>query len=150
MTKRHKRKVSELQKEQVRAFTVAGMLAKHIATEMGLSRATVSKIQKSFGLSPHSTEPLSPEMVQRILRLFGRGQGVPYISRTLSVPAHRVEQIKRERGFRHPKGTIGCRYSISREMKRAIRRRFRTFEKRIADEYGVTEGWVQKLWRRRN
>ena len=147
--KNRNRKVSALEREQIRMFASCGMLQKHIAAQFGLSRATVSKVQKSFGLSPHSTEPLAPEIEKQILDLCRRDYGAPRIASRLGLSQHRVTAVMRAHSFRQRAGKIGCRYFVSREKKRVIRRRFRAFEKRIAREFGVSEEWIQKFWRRR-
>jgi DNA invertase Pin-like site-specific DNA recombinase len=143
------KKVTIEQREQIKMFSLAGMKQKAIAREVGLCRATVSRAQKQLGLSPHSTEPLSPEMVKKILDLCRQSYGAPTIANKLEVPRHRVEQVMRAFSFRQQAGKLGCRYFVSAEKKRVIRRMFREFENKIAGQFGVSATWVQRFWRRR-
>jgi hypothetical protein len=144
-----KHRVTDKEREHIRMFSTVGMMQKNVAAEVGLCRATVSKVQKQLGLNPHSTEPLSPAFEKKILDLFREGHGAPFIAKKLDLPQHRVADVMHKFSLRQQPGKTGCRYFVSAKKKRVIRRMFRTFEKRIARQFGVSEEWVEKFWRRR-
>ncbi len=136
-------------KGQIQALSIGGMLQKHIARELEISVHLVRKTEREFGLVRHSMAPLSEETEAKVLNLLRRGHGTPFISKMLNQPQHRIEAVRKAHGFKHAPGVSGHRYHLSVEKKRAIRRRFRVFEKRIANEFGVSETWVANCLRRR-
>lgn len=136
-------------RERIRVLSLRRMKAKDIAAEVGVSRSAVSKIQQVFGLNPHNTAPLSPEVKEKILRLFHEGgHGAYYISTKLSLSLTRVRCFMRTHGLRQRAGKVGCRYTVTAEQEREIRREFRALEKRIAREMNVSPMWVRKLVRK--
>ena len=139
--------VTEAQCGQIGMFAAAGLPYKNIAESVGVSKATVCGIVRRLGLARHSTEPLPPETVAKIVERLRRGQGTPRISKALGIQQHRVEKIRRECKLKKRAGENGCRYD--EQMKKIIRRKFRTFESRIAREFGVSPGWVRRFLRRR-
>ena len=137
------------EREQVRMFSLAGMRQKMICREVGLSKHLVRKVQREHNLLPYAAiGRLPPAISARILELLRQGHGSPFIARALGLPGHKVREVMREHSFRRPPGQTGCRYKLSAEKKRAIRRAFREFEKRIAREFGVSTRWVERFWRR--
>jgi transposase-like protein len=147
--KRHWRKTSEAQREQIKMFSIAGMTLTGICKEVGVHRQTVCAIQKSLGLTKRNPEPEPVEVEKEILKLRREGYGSPRISKKLNVPLHRVLIVLQAHTLIAPPGTAGCQYSVPVMTQRAIRREFRSFEKRIAKKYGLSLVWTQRFLRRR-
>src|SRR5712692_11012191 len=105
-------RLTEVDIEKVRAFSQAGMRSKHIAKSLGLSKCTVSHVQRDLGMSPYDTRPLPQVTVQKVLGLLRGRRGSPYIARLLEMPRHKVEQVMREHQYRR------CAYNISPQLKR--------------------------------
>jgi hypothetical protein len=142
------RKLTEEQCAQAVTFLSTGMLQKDCAEKFGISRSTMWKIARRAGIRINNTDPLSPEMEARAIELARRGFGEPRITRTLSIPRHRVRQLLRKFLLART-GSNEPRERLSGLEEAAIRTAFRDFEKKIAAEHNCELDVIQRLLRRR-
>jgi hypothetical protein len=143
-------KTTPEKRELVRVFGAAGMLQRDIATEVGLNVATVSNIQTELGLSMKNMEPIPEEIEREILRLYREDHlGSRRIATKLNVPQHRVEIILQTHNLKPRPGQPGCVYAVPAQIKTAMRREYRSFEKRIARKYNLSDVWTRRFLRRR-
>lgn len=148
--KRHYHKVTQEQVEATRMYAEIGLSQTEIAKRVGLTSATISRIEcKKLGLHTKATEPLSAEVQARIIRMYRDGDGRPAIAKTLDLPPHKVEGVLVRVRLRPQPGEPHCTYFVPAGIQTAVRREFREFEKQTAEKYGLSLAWLRRFLRRR-
>lgn len=148
--KKRTRQEREQIREQIRILSSAGMPPRTVAKTLGVCLSAVSAIRAKTGLGLRDFEPLSAAAENRIVKLYTtKFGGSPAIAKKLNLPLHRVVQILQARKLIAQPGENGCRYGVTRQMKRSMRREFRAFQKRLAAKYKVSLIQVKRFLRER-
>lgn len=125
--------------EQIRGFATAGMRGCHIARKLRVRPADV------YRLKAHMEEKYSSYTIRAVARLAMRGATTKEISFRRAIPEYQVRRIRRE--YRLPAPNTGARY-LSRDTKRALRRRQREDQKKAAADFRLPLRTVKRFYRR--